>query len=547
MKESILKITNLDEAKFKFKSIITFVLDSFFMYLIYSYIEYIGAENFNIIAMVSLLIGIMIRIVFYEVLYNREKDSRSYIWASINMAIFTFYIYILIIMNNFIMATNYIFLITIFFCLFIFIKIMKKREEKLKILNESMNLIFIMSFSCIIISNSFFDLKNFLFGITSYDSIENKVKSINIYLTLISFFLITHTFKEFLLDFGKRLSIIVSFLFLILVIIHIYKNLITNTIDYNVLTYYIIILLTVLLIINLTIEDSADIKIIFFKLSFILYAINLKLKICPDVFFAFIIFILMTFIILKKKLINYFEIVPIVLVVFFSFLYTEIVFYYKGIKSNNNYGGLLLSTIYIIGLSSNKKNQDFQVLVIFLRDLIRVFSSNKVHKSVKIKNERVYKRINYFDFKKFFMVLLCGIISLLTMHFLLQIILKKIIEILSNLDFINYIININILSKNLIIVLSNIWFQLFLISILCLVLVYASSNIYITNKRIYLIFLADTSILSFSYENLNIQVIRNKVYICHEKRKLFRIKDKMRIYNYINLKIKKAKENNIQS
>lgn len=537
MQEISLKIEKWDLAKIKFKDMFSFIFDSFFLLLIYSYIQYIGVDNIEPIQMISLLATMSFRTFFYQKIYKQEENYKNYFYPLIPIGLFCIYVISLIIEEDLDDAVNYIFTLLIPYFIFVCFKVYKVKEKK-KVFNDSINLLFIMSFSCVIISNGFFDLKNFLFGVTSYTSIIHKVKDINIYITLILVFLISHPLKDgFLLDFGKNLNVIVSLLVLSLTTIHIYNNTITNTIDYELLAYYIAILLTTLIIINLVTEQTGDIKTIVFKISFILYVINVKLRFCPDVFFAFLIFGLMTFFVLKRKMVNNIMIILMIIMISLSCIITEIRFYIEDVKSPNNYGGLLLAIICIIGLCVNTKKEEFKIVFEAFENIYKLIFQKKIHKSTRIKYEKVRKRIFYINIKWVSIMFVVSLGFVLLLKIALFFVLTILEKIFSTIDFLNYVIHINIISKNILLLLGNIWFELFLFLMLFIVLVISSGFVYITNARIVRLSITDLKYIEYKYEDLKIQFINNKKYIYYKKVKFFEVKDKMEIYDYLMDKI----------
>lgn len=522
----------------------TFILDVIFLWLIYLYLKQIGAENINFFNIISVMSTLIARFHYYNKIHKIHKNLRLKVGYSLfNILLFTFYLSILLIkqndVNNFFSTEN---INTLFYMkvvavlhMICFFFVYRESEIK-KIFNGSLGLLFVMSFCYFIMTNNFSNLKELLFGVKSYDSIAEKVSDINIYIGIILLFFISYPFKKsYLFDYGKKISTLLSLLVMVFIFEHIIKNIEKSTIDYELISYYTVILFMTILTINLITEEKLDNKTFYlnisFKILFIMYVIFSDYEIVPYRLLDIIMFLYMVLFVIKKKIFNKIIMSSIILIIFLSLIYMELKLSNFDLKLRSNYSGILFVLVYFMGAYSEEKRKINYIR--FFKNIFYMCSFDKIYKEIRIKNERLYRRIYYIDFNIILIRIVFCFLVLMGGAFLIENILEFADYITNKNDFFYYFMHIN---KATSFICNNIYLTMFCIFCASIALFFLNCFVFITNKRIIYIHIIGLKYNSFDYDQL---ILNGKKCVFFGNFKILDLKNDDKLHNYLRNKIKK--------
>lgn len=558
MIEEKIVINGFEEFRDKTIDNLVILFDVILFSLMYMYISTHEISNWSFFC--DITIFLFVRIFYYVPFYyfrfkNIPKEKIANYFMLPKLFCFSIYIYLMFIepikLNDFIM--NYIVFLSI--CtLLIYAIIYKTNKENSKfyLLNKLLTVVFMMSFSFFLNSNEFEDIKSHLFGINTEDFKNTFNMNISLYISIIVLFIITIPYNsdELIEQHGKKINFIISLTTIIILTYYILLNIEERSIDFGIITFYLVMMLTTIISINLitflNISKYSLIMTIIFKLLIIFYVINSSYQFIPNIVIAVALFFVFNFFIFKiPNLFNVKLTLFTITILAISFLYTVT----KDTEFNKTIASLITVVGYLITLSfirtDNKKKKIKSTKII--KEIINLNLSDKVHKSLRKSYEKVHKRKNFLPHKRIAVILILMLLGQIFLHYYYYDFIQptnaeldKQLGVEQN-PLMLYIIYENPISKSIIDVITSLTFKL-IMSCLILFLGVISSVIYITKDRVIIVSIFGLKYYTYEYDELIIknEGAKNKLYF--ESNYLFTIeegneKDDVSLYNYIKTRI----------
>lgn len=587
-----IKIQNIDELKSYITDKTVIIIDFILLLLICGYINNVGLHNFDPF---DLIIPLVLRFVITITLYKYdnsikhqkiEDNENINKFLMIKIIAFMPYLYMIFTLTNeqflhhlvdesvdfqkikefvySVIVFQIIVFITVFMTVVIIIKnicntLTKNKKNIIDDINKNLNIIFFISFSFFITSNSFNEIKNLLFGTNIDQDIILKIKELSLYLTIFLIFFVTYARTEDneIFEYGKKLNTIIILSTIGIIVFHILENIQMNSINHGFIGYIMIIMILTILVINLvtSLNNSKKEKVchILFKIFFISYICTKGLDIVPEFLVEILLVSLITTFGFLNTSFSKYDIILIkimIRIVMIALIGELILNYIEELDYHENKSKYISSfgiSLFIMGFikayeEKEKKEQKVKKNKKIFKSVITLFHFKKIHQSIK--DDYVGERVIYKNFIKnirlinmIYCCLLCGA---------LYVGLNIIFYPISNLspiitDFVGmyyYIFYVNTITVFILTTITNFWF------LLILFITYYIANILFTrilftNERIIIISPLILQYIDYSYSEISVKNINNKDYIIYYNDKILCLKDNIQ-KKYIKRKIKES-------